>query len=117
MEFKGYCDTEVVLTWVQEWLIPALNPGDSVIWDNATFQRSPRIAEALNTAGIQLLFLRPYFPNLNPVAKRTEGHLNTSGLGRKPGYDNSTNPHFISPRRSAKCLENYLLNYIRMPSQ
>ena len=24
MEFKGYCDTNVVLTWVQHWLIPAL---------------------------------------------------------------------------------------------
>ena len=36
MQFKGYCDTNVVLTWVQHWLIPALAPGDTVIGDNAS---------------------------------------------------------------------------------
>lgn len=67
MEFKGYCDTEVVLTWVQQMLIPALKPGDVVIWDNATFHQSPRIAQALEQAGIGLLFLPPYSPDLNPI--------------------------------------------------
>ena len=67
MEFKGYCDTDVVLTWVKEWLIPVLKPGDTVILDNATFHKSPKIAEALNSAGIQLLFLAPYSPDLNPI--------------------------------------------------
>lgn len=67
MEFKGYCDTTVVLTWVKDMLIPALKPGDVVIWDNATFHKSPKIAEALREAGIGLLFLPPYSPDLNPI--------------------------------------------------
>ena len=67
MEFKGYCDTSVVLTWVTEALIPALKPGDTVIWDNATFHKSPTIREALEAAGIALLFLPPYSPDLNPI--------------------------------------------------
>lgn len=67
MEFKGYCDTDVVLTWVKHWLIPALKPGDTVIWDNATFHKSCQIAEAFQTADIQLLFLPPYSPDLNPI--------------------------------------------------
>jgi transposase len=67
MEFKGYCDTEVVLAWLQQMLIPALKPGDVVIWDNATFHRSPRLAKALSDKGIGLLFLSAYSPDLNPI--------------------------------------------------
>ena len=73
MEFKGYCDTTVVLTWVKHWLIPVLEPGDIVIWDNASVHKSHKLSEALKAAGIDLLFLPPYSPDLNPVAKRTEG--------------------------------------------
>ena len=81
MAFKGYCDTDVVLTWLKEWLIPVLKPGDTIIWDNATFHKSPAIRKAIETAGCHLLFLPPYSPDLNPVAKRTGGHLNIFGPG------------------------------------
>jgi transposase len=67
MEFKGYCDTATVLQWVKESLIPVLKPGDVVIWDNASIHKSPKIAEALEEAGIGLLFLPPYSPDFNPI--------------------------------------------------
>lgn len=67
MEFKGYCNTEVVLAWVKQALIPSLQPGVVVIWDNATFHKSPKIAEALAAGGIHILFLPPYSPDLNPI--------------------------------------------------
>lgn len=67
MEFKGYCNTEVVLAWVKEILIPNLEPGDVVIWDNATFHKSKQFVEAFEQGGIQLLFLPPYSPDLNPI--------------------------------------------------
>lgn len=67
MEFKGYCDTDVVLTWVKQMLIPSLKPGDVVIWDNASFHKSPKLAEVFIQAGIGLLFLPPYSPDLNPI--------------------------------------------------
>lgn len=67
MEFKGYCDTQVVLSWLQEMLIPSLKPGDVVIWDNATFHKSTKLADTLASAGIGLLFLPPYSPDLNPI--------------------------------------------------
>ena len=66
-EFKGYCNTEVVLAWVKEMLIPALKPGDTVIWDNATFHKSHKLRESLESAGIGLLFLPSYSPDLNPI--------------------------------------------------
>jgi transposase len=69
LEFKGYCNTEVVLTWVKAMLIPALTPGDVVIWDNATFHKSPFIRQVLEEAGMGLLFLPPYSPDLNPIER------------------------------------------------
>jgi transposase len=67
MEFKGYCNTDVVLSWVTEMLIPQLKPGDVVIWDNATFHKSKKLAEAFELGGIGLIFLPPYSPDLNPI--------------------------------------------------
>jgi transposase len=67
MEFKGYCNTEVVLAWVKHMLIPSLKQKDVVIWDNATFHKSNRLAQAFEQAGIAVLFLPPYSPDLNPI--------------------------------------------------
>jgi DDE superfamily endonuclease len=35
--FTGYCDGRFFLEWLQQELIPALQPGDTVILDNAPF--------------------------------------------------------------------------------
>lgn len=67
MVFKGYCNTAVVLAWVKEMLIAELKSGMTVIWDNATFHKSPLIQDAFNSAGIDLIFLPPYSPDLNPI--------------------------------------------------
>jgi transposase len=67
MEFKGYCNTQVVISWVKEMLIPCLKKGDVVIWDNATFHKSSRIQQVLADAGIGLVFLPAYSPDLNPI--------------------------------------------------
>ena len=66
-EFKGYCDTDLVVTWVDKMLIPSLSKGDVVIWDNATFHKSPRLKVLFEEAGIGLLFLPPYSPDYNPI--------------------------------------------------
>ena len=82
MEFRGYCDTQVVLSWVEQMLIPSLKPGDVVIWDNATFHKSSKLTEALAAAGIGLLFLPPYSPDLNPIEmafSKLKAHLRRIG--------------------------------------
>ena len=84
--FNGYCDNNVVLTWVNHVLVPELKPDMPVVMDNASFHKASAITEAIEAAGCHLLFLPPYSTDLNPVAKRTGGHLNTSGLKSKPGY-------------------------------
>jgi len=65
--FSGYCNTEVILMWVKEVLIPSLREGMVVIWDNATFHKSPQIKALIEGAKCKLIFLPPYSPDLNPI--------------------------------------------------
>ena len=36
MTFKGSCNTEFVEAWVEQWLVPQLQPGKVVVIDNAS---------------------------------------------------------------------------------
>jgi len=67
MYFQGYCNTEVVLAWVQKVLIPRLKAGMVVIMDNASFHKSSKIRARIEAAGCKLLFLPAYSPDLNPI--------------------------------------------------
>lgn len=67
MVFKGHCDTEVVLAWVEKVLVPELKPRQIVVMDNASFHKSPLIREMIEAAGCELWFLPTYSPDLNPI--------------------------------------------------
>ena len=84
MYFQGYCDTQVVLSWLKKRRLPSLTPGMTLIVDKASFHQSTDINDAMEAAGCQRLFLPPYSPDYNPVAKRTSGHLSISEQRSKP---------------------------------
>lgn len=65
--FQGTCNTHLFNLWVETYLVPALQPGQIVILDNATFHKSGKTKELIKNAGCQLLFLPPYSPDLNPI--------------------------------------------------
>lgn len=65
--FKGYCDTDVVLTWVKEVLLPEIPIGSVIIWDNASFHKSEKLQTLIEESGSRLLFLPAYSPDLNPI--------------------------------------------------
>lgn len=62
----------VLETWLETCLIPALQPGQVVIMDNATFHKGGRIQELIESAGCRLLYLPPtcgpgpLFPRFEP---------------------------------------------------
>ena len=56
--FNGYCDTEVVFTWVNHVLVPELKPDMPVVMDRASFHETSAITEAIKAAGCHLLFHR-----------------------------------------------------------
>jgi transposase len=69
MTFEGYCNTDVVNGWVEEMLLPELKPGQTVIWDNASFHQSPEFKKLIESAGCTLIYLPTYSPDLNPIEK------------------------------------------------
>ena len=44
-------------------------PGDVLILDNASFHKSAKSRELVEGSGCQLMYLRPYSPDLNPIEK------------------------------------------------
>jgi len=50
-------------------LIKELHPGQVVVMDNASFHKSPKTRELIESVGCRLIFLPPYSPDLNPIEK------------------------------------------------
>ncbi len=65
--FQGSCNTELFTAWVKQQLVPSLKKGQTVVMDNASFHKSPKIREAIEKAGCRLIYLPPYSPDLNPI--------------------------------------------------
>ncbi len=65
--FQSNINTQRFDAWVLEDLIPKLSAKSVVVMDNATFHKSQRMKEALESKGHTLLYLPPYSPDLNPI--------------------------------------------------
>ena len=68
--FSGYCDGNFFLEWLKMVLIPELEPGDTVILDNAPFHPKDHIITLLQKAGCSTLFLPRYSPRDNEIEHR-----------------------------------------------
>jgi transposase len=53
---------ELFRAWVEQMLVPVLQPGDMVVLDNLGLHKVAGIEEAIRAAGAQLLYLPPYSP-------------------------------------------------------
>ena len=53
--------------YVNEVLIPTLQPGDIVVLDNLGSHKSSLVRRSLRAAGAKLFFLPKYSPDLNPI--------------------------------------------------
>lgn len=67
LTFEGSCNRQVFEKWLEEMLIPQLKPGQTVILDNATFQKSEKIRELIESAECELQYLPSYSPDLNDI--------------------------------------------------
>lgn len=61
--------------YVEQFLVPALSPGDVVIMDNLSSHKRPAIRNAIRSVGTKLLFLPPCSPDLNPIEQVFAKHL------------------------------------------
>ena len=63
----GPIDGQSFLQYVEEVLVPTLQPGDIVIMDNLGSHRGKAVRRAVRAAGAKLFFLPKYSPDLNPI--------------------------------------------------
>ena len=53
--------------YVEQILVPTLQPGDIVIADNLAAHKVDGVQAAIEAAGATLRFLPPYSPDFNPI--------------------------------------------------
>jgi transposase len=63
----GPINGESFLAYVEQMLVPTLQPGDIVIIDNLGSHKGKAVRRAIRAAGAKLFFLPPYSPDLNPI--------------------------------------------------
>jgi transposase len=63
----GPINGESFAAWVEQFLIPALEPGSIVVVDNLGSHKGSRVRKMLRAAGIRRFFLPPYSTDLNPI--------------------------------------------------
>ena len=65
--FDGAIDGESFRAYIEQILVPTLQPGDIVIADNLGAHKVAGIPRAIQAAGATLWYLPPYSPDLNPI--------------------------------------------------
>jgi len=65
--FEGFCTRQVFEAYIEKVLIPELEPGQTLIMDNASFHKGGRIKAMVETVECDVLYLPPYSPDLNPI--------------------------------------------------
>lgn len=63
----GPIDGETFRAYVEQFLAPALRPGQIVIMDNLSSHKVAGVREAIEAVGAGVLYLPRYSPDLNPI--------------------------------------------------
>lgn len=69
MQYSGTMDAALFEYWFEKWLLPCLEKGTVIVIDNASFHRKKKLYEICKKYEVNLIFLPPYSPELNPIEK------------------------------------------------
>jgi len=67
MTLDGPMNGEIFRAWTEQFLAPALKPGDIVIMDNLPSHKVCGIRQTIEAVRARLIYLPPYSPDLNPI--------------------------------------------------
>jgi transposase len=67
MVIDGPTSGDAFLVYVEQVLVPTLQPGDLIVMDNLPAHRRARVHTAIEAAGARMCFLPPYSPDFNPI--------------------------------------------------
>jgi transposase len=65
--FPGATNAATFESYVEQVLVPALHPGDVVVFDNLSAHLGTAVTEAIKGAGASVLRLPPYSPDYTPI--------------------------------------------------
>ena len=60
---------EAFVAYIEQFLAPALRPGDVVVMDNLAAHKVTGVEAAIRAVGASVLYLPAYSPDLNPIEK------------------------------------------------
>jgi transposase len=66
---EGALNGELFRLYLQEVLIPTLQPGDIVLLDNLATHKVAGVAELVAACGARIEYLPPYSPDYNPIER------------------------------------------------
>lgn len=69
MYIDSAINTHIFKGFVKQFLIPKLQRGQFVIFDNVSFHKSRDITSLIEETGAKVVFLPPYSPDLSPIEK------------------------------------------------
>lgn len=67
LTIEGAIDGPVFEVFVRDVLVPSLQPGQRVIWDNLSVHRNAAVRQLIADAGCTLHPLPAYSPDFNPI--------------------------------------------------
>ena len=67
MAVEGATNTGVFRAYVSEVLLPTLGRGDILVMDNLSAHKNKQTVALLEEQGVEVRFLPPYSPDLNPI--------------------------------------------------
>ena len=107
----GPIDGESFPAYVEQVLVPTLQPGDIVIFDNLGSHKGKAVRRAIRAAGAKLFLLPKYSPDLNPIEQvfaklktllRKAARRTTEAVWRQIG----TSLRALSPQECANYFRN-----------
>lgn len=69
MTFQGNNDQYLFIEWIKKVLSPVFPKNAILILDNARYHKTKNVLKAFKEENIEVLFLPPYSPELNPIEK------------------------------------------------
>ena len=64
---EGAMDGAIFVSWLKQELLPVMLPGEILVLDNLAVHKVLAVAECVEKAGMLLLYLPPYSPDLSPI--------------------------------------------------
>jgi len=81
----GAVNGDVFASYIQQVLLPTLEPDEIVVMDNLSSHKSVQVRQLIHSVGAHLWFLPPYSPDLNPIELGFVGKLILLPIGGSVG--------------------------------